>query len=169
MISRALNSWTDGWHHVFLVIISRINQMNTLCYNIFVYLAAQSVIFYVEFCRSLFFTFFRFIFGLLRCTSSNYTSLVSWDILYKPLSYRSMNRIGGVMVSVLISSAVDRGFEPQSDQTKDNKIGICCFCVRHKDWLARNQNNVSEWSDRSTRGLLFQWASIIKIKISMLG
>ena len=27
------------------------------------------------------------------------------------------NRIGGVMVSVLASSAVDRGFEPRSSQT----------------------------------------------------
>jgi hypothetical protein len=67
------------------------------------------------------------------------------------------------MVSVLVSSAVDRGFEPQSSQTKDYKIGICCFSTNHatlrsksKDWLARNQNNVSEWSDMSLRGLLFQ-------------
>jgi len=37
------------------------------------------------------------------------------------------NRIGGVIVSVLASSEVDRGFEPQSGQTKDYKIGICCF------------------------------------------
>ena len=29
------------------------------------------------------------------------------------------NRIGGVMVRVLASSAVDRGFEPLSGQTKD--------------------------------------------------
>jgi len=34
--------------------------------------------------------------------------------------------------------------------------------------LARNQNNVSEWSDMSTHGLLFQWASTIKIQLSML-
>jgi hypothetical protein len=27
---------------------------------------------------------------------------------------------------------------------------------KSKDWLARNQNNVSEWSDMSTSGLLFQ-------------
>ena len=27
---------------------------------------------------------------------------------------------------------------------------------KSKDWLARNQNNVSEWSDMSTHGLLFQ-------------
>jgi hypothetical protein len=73
------------------------------------------------------------------------------------------NRISGVMVSVLASNAVDRGFEPRSDKTKDYKIGMCCFSVKHaalrsksKDWLARNQNNVSEWSDMPTRGLLSQ-------------
>ena len=67
------------------------------------------------------------------------------------------------MVSVLASSAVDRGFESRSDQTKDYKINICCFSAKHavlrrksKDWLAWNQNNVSEWSDMSTLGLLFQ-------------
>jgi hypothetical protein len=37
------------------------------------------------------------------------------------------NRIGGVMVRVLASSAVDRGFYPWSSQTKDYKIGMCCF------------------------------------------
>jgi hypothetical protein len=73
------------------------------------------------------------------------------------------NRIGGVMVRVLASSVVDPGFEPRSGQTKDNKIGICCFSTKHaalrrkiKDWLARNQDNVSEWGDISIRGLLFQ-------------
>ena len=64
------------------------------------------------------------------------------------------------MVSVLVSSAVDRGFEPRSGQTKDYTIGISCFSAKHaalrrksKDWLAWNQNNVSEWSDMSTCGL----------------
>ena len=73
------------------------------------------------------------------------------------------DRIDGVMVSVLASSAVNRGFESRSGQTKDYNIGICCFSAKHaalrrksKDWLARNQNNVSEWNDISTRGLLFQ-------------
>ena len=67
------------------------------------------------------------------------------------------------MVSVLASSAVDRGLESRSGQTKDYEIGICCFSAKHaalrrksKDWLVRNQNNVSEWSDMSHRGLLFQ-------------
>ena len=68
------------------------------------------------------------------------------------------NRIGGVMVSVLASGVVDRGFESRSGQTKDYTIGICRFSAKHaalrrksKDWLARNQNNVSEWSE-----MLFQ-------------
>jgi hypothetical protein len=50
------------------------------------------------------------------------------------------------------------------------EIGICCFTAKHaslrsknKYWVARNQNNVPEWGDMSTRGLLFQWASTIKI------
>ena len=73
------------------------------------------------------------------------------------------NRFGGVMVNMFASSAVDRGFEPRSGQTKDFKIDICCFSAKHaalrrksKDWMAQNQNNVSEWSDMSTHGLLFQ-------------
>ena len=60
------------------------------------------------------------------------------------------------MVSVLASSVVDRGFEPRSGQTKDYTIGMCCFSAKHaalrrksKDWLARNKNNMSEWSDIS--------------------
>jgi len=73
------------------------------------------------------------------------------------------NRICGVIVTVLVSSTVDRGIEPQSGQTKDYNIGICCFSDKHaalrrkcKDWLARNQDNVSEWGDMSIRRLLFQ-------------
>jgi hypothetical protein len=67
------------------------------------------------------------------------------------------------MVSVHASSAVDRGFEPRSGKTKHFQICICFFSAKHaalrrksKDWLARNQNNVSEYSDMSTRGWLFQ-------------
>ena len=73
------------------------------------------------------------------------------------------------MVRMLALSVVDRGFEPRSGQTKDYKIGICCFsAIKHaalrrksKDWLAQNQNNVSEWSNMSTHRLLFQLVSII--------
>ena len=65
------------------------------------------------------------------------------------------------MVSVLASSVVDREFELRSGQTKDYKM--CCFSAKHaslsrksKDWLSRNQDNVSGWGDMSIRGLLFQ-------------
>jgi hypothetical protein len=50
--------------------------------------------------------------------------LLTSCVLYKP-NIRDveppslLNRIGGVMVSVLASSTVDRGFEPRSGQTKD--------------------------------------------------
>ena len=40
-------------------------------------------------------------------------------------------RIGGVMVSVFTSSEVNHGFKPRSGQTKDYKIGIYCFSVKH--------------------------------------
>ena len=39
---------------------------------------------------------------------------------------------------------------------------------KSKHWLARNHNNVSEWSDISTCGLLFQWTSTIEIQLSMM-
>jgi len=49
----------------------------------------------------------------------------------------------------------------RSGQTKDYKIGMSRFSAKHavlsrknKDWLARNQNSVSEWSDLYTRELL---------------
>jgi hypothetical protein len=97
------------------------------------------------------------------------------DKVYSRGNINQKYRIGGVMVSVLVSSEVDRGFEPRSGQTLDYKIGICCFSTKHaalrrksKYWVARNQNNVSEWSDISTRGLLFQWASTIQIQLNVL-
>jgi hypothetical protein len=91
------------------------------------------------------------------------------------LIIRLWNCIDGVMGSVLASSAVYRGFEPRSGQTKDYKIGICCFSTKHaalrsksKEWLARDQNNVSEWSDMSVHGLLFRWATTIRVQLSVL-
>jgi hypothetical protein len=35
------------------------------------------------------------------------------------------------MVRVFVSSALERAFEPLSGQTKDYKIGICCFSAKH--------------------------------------
>ena len=78
-------------------------------------------------------------------------------------------------VCVLASRVTDRGFEPRSDQTQDYKIAMCCFSAKHaalrrknNNWLARNQDNVSEWDEISIRGLLFQWASTITIHLTVL-
>jgi hypothetical protein len=85
---------------------------------------------------------------------------------------KSQYCIGGVMVSMLASREVDRGFEPRSGKTKDYKIGIYCFSTvlrrKNEDWLALNQGNVSEWGEMSIRELLFQWASTIKMQLSIL-
>ena len=77
--------------------------------------------------------------------------------------------ISSVIVSVLASSAVDRGLESRSGQTKDYQLVFVVYNAKHaelrrksKDWLARNQDNVSEWSDMYIRRLLFPLANTIK-------
>ena len=79
---------------------------------------------------------------------------------YVYCSQTPRNHISCVMVSVLASSGVDSGSEPLSGHTKDYKIGICCFSLKHaakrrksKDWMARDQDNVSEWGYVSIHGL----------------
>jgi hypothetical protein len=73
------------------------------------------------------------------------------------------------MVRMFALSVVDRGFEPRSGQAKDFKICICCFSAKQatlrkkgKYWLARSQENASEWGDMSNHRLLFQLASTIQ-------
>ena len=101
------------------------------------------------------------VFFLLRVT-------LGWS--HSDTLHSSSNWISDVMVSVLASSVVDRGFKPRSDLTKDYKIGISYFSAKHtslrrksNDWLARNQNNGSKMGDTSIHRLLFQWASTINI------
>jgi hypothetical protein len=63
-------------------------------------------------------------------------------------SHNIINRISGVIINVLDSSAVDREFEPGRVKP-DYRIGICYFSYKHEslrnkrtNWLARNQDNV---------------------------
>jgi hypothetical protein len=84
--------------------------------------------------------------NVICCTMKNLRYLfVVWD------------NISGAMVSVLALNVVDHGFK---GQTKEHEIYICCFStqnlgVRTKmGWL--EIRNVSEWSNVSTNGLLFQ-------------
>ena len=74
---------------------------------------------------------------------------------------------------MVASSVVDRIFECRSGQTKDYIIGSCCISAKHmtlksKNWLAGNQDHVTKWCDMTTRGPLFQCASTIQIKQSVL-
>ena len=76
------------------------------------------------------------------------------------------------MVSMLFSSAADFGFEPWLGQTKEYEIASAKQAAlrrKNKDWLAWNQDNVSEWDDiMSIRRQLFQWAGTINIQWSVL-
>ena len=103
------------------------------------------------------------------------TIILSTCTVYMPNFYRFLQKFSaasqGVMVSVLASSAVDRGIETWSGQTKDYNIGICCFSTKHtalrrkrKNCFTQNQDNLSQLGDMSIRRLLFQWTSTIKIQ-----
>ena len=53
-----------------------------------------------------------------------------------------------------------RAWVPVESKQRLYTCGICCFFAKHvslrrksNDWLARNQDNVSEWCDMSIRGL----------------
>ena len=52
-----------------------------------------------------------------------------------------MNRTGGVMVGVLASNVVDRGFESRSGQIKSYTIGICSNSAKHIA-LRRKRTNI---------------------------
>jgi hypothetical protein len=47
-------------------------------------------------------------------------------------------------------------------------IYFICILYSHNSVQARNLDNVFEWDDMSIRGLLFQWASTIKIQLSVM-
>lgn len=73
-----------------------------------------------------------------------------------------MDHIGGATLSVLTSCVMGHEFKAWSGQTKNHRIGICCFSDikyavlrgKSKYLLAQNQDNVSERSDMFTSGLL---------------
>jgi hypothetical protein len=58
------------------------------------------------------------------------------------------NRIGGIIGSVLASSAADRGLKHRSGQTNVIKMSMCCIKEKIKDWLVQNPNNVSILNNR---------------------
>ena len=98
--------------------------------------------------------------------------LILYFSVFHPLRGSGYNKAWISSTSFLYR--VDCGFEHMSVQTKDYGIHIYCFSAKHtalrrksKDWLPRNQDNVSEWIDIATIGPLFQ-CNIIQIQLSML-
>ena len=83
-----------------------------------------------------------------------------------------MHSTVGVMVGMLPLSVVDR----RSGQTKNYEIVFCLFFAKraaviskNNDSLAKNQYTyISEWTHKSTDGLLFLGASSMKIQQSVL-
>ena len=69
--------------------------------------------------------FYTMYFTIIQCIFYYY------NIIFISINYNEKNLIGSVMVSVLVLSAVDRGFELRSGQTKYFEIGICCFSTWH--------------------------------------
>ena len=89
-----------------------------------------------------------------------------------------MKLIGGVIVSVLAWSAVDRGRGRGrgggGDKTKDYRISIIC-CFSTKPTALRSKTGLHEirimypcGATYSNRGLLFQWANTKKVQLSIL-
>ena len=48
--------------------------------------------------------------------------------------------IGDVMAGKLTFSAVDRGFKPRSDHTKDYKISICSFSAKRSVLMSKSED-----------------------------
>ena len=78
------------------------------------------------------------------------------------------------MVRVFTSSVINRELKSRSGQTIHYTIDVCCFSANHaalrsksKNWLAQNQDNVSERSDMSMCGRqLACWSSTKRIASS---
>ena len=70
--------------------------------------------------------------------------------LFPFINSNIQNHVGGVMVSVLSSSVVDRRFKFRSGEPKTVILVYFCFSAKHtaisrkkSDWLTRNHDNVS--------------------------
>jgi hypothetical protein len=59
--------------------------------------------------------------------SQLYSKIIAKTTFTDLLIYKNGNRIGGVLVGVFASNVVDCEFEPQSGQTNDYEVCICCL------------------------------------------
>ena len=54
------------------------------------------------------------------------------------------------------------------DRRRKSEVSTFTFVSKSLEAVLFKKDNLSEWIDMSICGLLFQWASTIKIKLSML-
>ena len=92
---------------------------------------------------------FNYLFDVVIVTPRYSWNTSKVDVKHQSINLYCANLISGVMVSIVASSGLDRGVKSWSGQTKDHKIGICCFSAKHsalmrkrQDWFAQNQNYV---------------------------
>ena len=97
---------------------------------------------------------------------------------YLLVKYVTINRIGGVMVSVLTLRVLDHGFEPRPGQSKAIKLILAAspLSMRHYDersktcWPGIRIMCPSGWTCISAHCcFLFQWASTIKNQTKRYG
>jgi hypothetical protein len=85
----------------------------------------------------------------LSCISLKQLSVGSYVTPLGP--FICSNRTDGVMVTVLVWSMVDHGSKTRSCQTKDYKIGICCFSSKHAALRRKSKN----WQNQESLGFFF--------------
>jgi len=75
-----------------------------------------------------------------------YINFSHYGMFYIRSVFDLTNYIGGVMIGVLTSSAVDRGFDPRLDKTNDYTIGICCFMAMNTALRNKNKDRLDRIS-----------------------
>jgi hypothetical protein len=75
-----------------------------------------------------------------------YINFSHYGMFYLRSVFDLTNYIGGVMIAVLTSSAVDRGFDPRLGKTNDYKIGISCFMAMNTTLRNKNKDRLDRIS-----------------------
>jgi hypothetical protein len=76
----------------------------------------------------------------LAITQHETTQIPTYMYMFNYIKEGKPHHCCNGLVSVLASSAVDRGFESQSGQTNDYEIGICCFSAKHTVLRRKNKD-----------------------------
>jgi hypothetical protein len=108
---------------------------------------------------------------IYKCYVYFFSARLEWDKSWVPVVIWCSPRVWEILRSsrgLVLSSSVVNLEVQSSGETRDYKIGFCCFIAnlaelksKSNNCLTWNQKNVTEQSDMSTHRLLFQWNSTI--------